>query len=176
MAQKNEIAVQSQTRYLQNISNPISREFKTDVLKMSAKDLANFVIDSKPPSIWKLFKKDEERTIDTLMLMLIQFQDFYNCKFKMSKEQLSETCFYIVTQLRHFNYYDIGICFKKAKMNTKVYDRIDGGMILELLTLHDIERTANIVNRREQDKSQQNAEWSSLSERSSVQRLKDYLK
>ena len=34
MEQKKEIAVASQTRYLQNISNPISDVFKLDVLKM----------------------------------------------------------------------------------------------------------------------------------------------
>jgi len=175
MEQKNEIAVQSQMRYLQNISNPIGAKFKNDVLKMNMDNLVQFVLQSKPASIYKEYNQNQEKTIDILMLMIIQFQDFYNCKNKMNKEQLTETAHYIVTQLRHLNYYDIAMCFKKVKMTEKVYDRIDGGMVLEWLTKHDIERTGMIVLKREQEKAQHNADWGSLKDRTSEQKLKDFL-
>jgi len=173
---KNQVAVASQTRYLQNIGNPIGKEFKVDVLKMNTQDLVKFVLESKPKSIHKLYKEDGEKTIDTLMLMLIQFQDFYNCKNKMNKGQLADTCWYIVSQLRHLNYYDIALCFKNVRMTEKIYDRIDGGMILEWLTKHDIERTGMIVQEREKQKAQNNAEWSALGDRTSELTLKKYLK
>ena len=166
MAKQNQVAIVSQTRYLQNISNPIGQDFRLDVLKMKKKDLVSFVLESKPTTIYKLYKENEEKTADIIMLMLIQFQDFYNCKSKMDKIQLLETAHIIIQQFKHFNYYDIGIALKEAKLKEKIYDRIDGGMILEYL----------IVTERENQKAQQNGEWSALSERSSVQRLKDYLR
>lgn len=176
MEQQNQIAIVSHKRYLQNINNPIGQEFRLDVLKMNANKLVSFILESKPTSIFALFKQDEEKTADIIMLMLIQFQDFYNCKGKMDKIQLLETSHIIIQQFRHFNYYDIGLALKEAKMREKIYDRIDGGMILEYLTYHDINRTGLIVTERQKQKSQQDAEWSALGERSSVQKLKDFLK
>tara|TARA_R110001599_G_scaffold347011_1_gene572904 strand:+ start:31091 stop:31591 length:501 start_codon:yes stop_codon:yes gene_type:complete len=163
-------------RYLQNISNPISKGFKIDVLKMNMDKLVEFTLESKPPSIFKQFKEEEEKTIDIVSLMLIEFQDFYNCKGKMNKGQIVETAYLICQHFRHFNYYDIALCFKNAKMNEKIYDRVDGGMIMEWLTLHDINRTGLVVTEREKVKAQNNAEWSALGERSSVQKLKQFLK
>jgi len=176
MGKENQVAVASQKKYSINISRPISKEFNLDVLKMKPADLVQFVLREKPSSIHKLWREDAERTIDTIMVMLIQFQDFFNCKSKMGKGQLADTAMYIVTQLRHLNYYDIALCFKEAKMTEKIYDRIDGGMILEWLTRYDIDRTGMIVAEREKQKAQQNGEWSALGDRTSVQRLKDYLK
>jgi len=143
---------------------------------MNTQDLVEFVIQNKPASIYKLYKEDGEKTIDILMLMLIQFQDFYNCKNKMDKGQLADTCWYIVTQLRHLNYYDIALCFKNARMNEKIYDRIDGGMILEWLTRYDIERTGLIVQEREKERAVHNANWGELADRVSETTIKDYLK
>ena len=65
---------------------------------------------------------------------------------------------------------------KVAKINEKIYDRIDGGMILEWLMKHDIKRTGLIINEREKQKTKQNSEWANLSERSSIQKLKDFLR
>ncbi|QDP57722.1 MAG: hypothetical protein Unbinned6486contig1001_37 [Prokaryotic dsDNA virus sp.] len=160
---------------MQNISNPISADFKTDILKMDMNKIVGFVLQSKPASIYKEYKQNQEKTIDIMMLMLIQFQDFYNCKSKMNKEQLQETAHFIVQNFRHLNYYDIGLCFKNAKLNAKVYDRIDGGMILEWLTSYDINRTGMIIQYREQEKSKQNGEWSALSERTSELTRKKWL-
>ena len=120
MEKQNQIAIVSHQRYLQNISNPISEDFRLDVLKMNDKNLVSFILDTKPVSIYKLHKKEQEKTTDIIMLMLIQFQDFYNCKTKMDKIQLLETSNIIIQQFRHFNYYDIGYALKQAKMNHKI--------------------------------------------------------
>ena len=94
----------------------------------------------------------------------------------MEKHQLEETAYLITQKFGHFNWYDISMCLKLAKINEKIFDRIDGGMILEWLVRYDITRTGMIVTEREKQHSQNNSNWSSLSERSSVQRLKDFLK
>ncbi len=165
---------------LQNIDDnffaPMHPSFNKDVLKLDMNGIIKIALEEKPISIYKSYKIAEEKTIDMIMLMLIQFQNFYNCKSKMEKVQLEETAYMIVQNFRHLNYYDIGMCLKQAKLHTKVYDRIDGGMILELLTNYDINRTGMIVNEREKQKAQQNAEWSGLGERSSEITIKDLLK
>jgi hypothetical protein len=165
---------------LQNIDDnffaPMHPSFNKDVLKLDMNGIIKIALEEKPISIYKSYKIAEEKTIDMIMLMIIQFQNFYNCKSKMEKVQLEETAYMIVQNFRHLNYYDIGMCLKQAKLHTKVYDRIDGGMILELLTSYDINRTGMIVNEREKQKAQQNAEWSGLGERSSEITIKDLLK
>lgn len=176
MEQKREVVVALQRKYLQNITNPISEDFKIDVLKMNMYKLVSFVLESKPISIHKSYKIEEEKTIDIIMLMLIQFQDFYNCKSKMGKSQLMETAHIIIQQFKHFNYYDIGLALKDAKMREKIYDRVDGGMILEYLKHHDVNRTGLIIDEREKQKTLQNGEWSALSERSSFQTMRTFLK
>ena len=155
---------------------PIHPEFNKQILKMKMNDIVSIALNDKPSSLTKQMKLDQEKTIDIIMLLLIKFQDFYNCKSKMEKHQLEETAYLITQRFGHFNWYDISMCLKLAKMNEKVFDRIDGGMILEWLVRYDITRTGMIVTEREKQHSQYNSNWSTLSERSSVQRLKDFLK
>lgn len=155
---------------------PIQPEFNKQILKMKMNDIVSIALEQKPPSLTKQMKMEEEKTIDIIMLLLIKFQDFYNCKSKMEKHQLEETAYLITQKFGHFNWYDISMCLKLAKINEKIFDRIDGGMIMEWLVKYDITRTGMIVTEREKQHSQNNSNWSTLSERSSVQRLKDFLK
>jgi len=157
------------------ILSPIQPEFNKQVLKLKMNDIVSIALNTKPPSLTKQMKLEEEKTIDIIMLMLIKFQEFYNCKNKMEKFQLEETAYLITQKFGHFNWYDIGMCLKLAKMNEKVFDRIDGGMILEWFVRYDINRTGMIVTEREKQHSQHKSNWSTLSERTSVQKLKDFL-
>lgn len=159
-----------------NLLSPMQPEFNKQILKMKMNDIVSIALEQKPPSLTKQMKIEEEKTIDIIMLLLIKFQDFYNCKSKMEKHQLEETAYLITQRFGHFNWYDISMCLKLAKMNEKIFDRIDGGMILEWLVRYDITRTGMIVTEREKQHSQNNSNWSTLSERSSVQRLKDFLR
>ena len=63
-----------------------------------------------------------------------------------------------------------------AKMQEKIYDRIDGGMILGWLDKYDLTKTDLIVLERQKQKTKQDSEWSGLGERTSIQKLKDFLK
>jgi len=94
----------------------------------------------------------------------------------MDKNQLEETAYMIVEKFSYFNYYDIAMCLKLAKMNEKVFDRIDGGMIFEWLVRYDITRTGMIVTEREKQQSLHNSNWSRLAERTSEITKKDWLK
>lgn len=94
----------------------------------------------------------------------------------MNREQVEETAYIIIERFRGLNYVDIGMCLKLSKMNEKIYDRIDGGMILEWLDKYDSTKTDLIVLERQKQKTKQDSEWSALGERTSIQKLKDFLK
>ena len=157
------------------LMSPIQSGFNLQVLSMSMKDIVNIALVDKPVSLFKSYKQEEEKTIDILMLMLLKFQDFFNCKSKMDKSQLVETAHLVIHKFRHLNFYDIGMCLKEAKMNEKIYDRIDGNMILEWLMKYDITRTGMIVTKRQEQDRQNNNDCKNLAERTSIQTLKDFL-
>lgn len=158
------------------ILSPMQPEFNKQILKMKMNDIVSIALEQKPPSLKKQYMLEEEKTIDIIMLLLIKFQNFYNCKNKMDKNQLEETAYMIVEKFSYFNYYDIAMCLKLAKMNEKVFDRIDGGMIFEWLVRYDITRTGMIVTEREKQQALHNSSWSRLAERTSEMTRKDWLK
>tara|TARA_R110002020_G_scaffold378135_1_gene589192 strand:+ start:152 stop:649 length:498 start_codon:yes stop_codon:yes gene_type:complete len=159
-----------------NILSPVNPKFNRHILKMKMNDVVELQLNSPPISLFKSFKENEEMSIDILMLMMLKFQDFFNCKSKMNKEQVEETAYLIVQRFRGLTYVDIGMCLKLSKMNEKIYDRIDGNMIIGWLEKYDATKTNMIVLERQKQKTKQDSEWSALGERSSVQKLKDYLK
>lgn len=157
------------------IMSPVNSGFNLQVLKLKMSDIVEIALVHKPKSIYKAYLEQEEMTIDIMKLMLIQFQDFYNCKSKMNDAQLTESAYLICQQYRHFNYYDIGMCLKVAKTSEKLYDRIDGGLILEWLKKYEINRDRLIIQEREKSKSKEDSEWSGLGDRSSEISLKSFL-
>ena len=157
------------------IMSPVDTGFNIQVLKLKMTDIVDIALVHKPKTLYRQFLDNEEMTIDIVKLMLIQLQDFYNCKSKMTDAQLTESAYLICGEYRHFNYYDIGMCLKLAKTREKVYDRVDGGMVLNWLKQFDIDRNNLIMIERQNQKAKQDGEWSSLGDRSSVVSLKSFL-
>ena len=159
-----------------NILSPVNPKFNRNILKMKMNDVVELQLNDPPISLYKSYKENEEKTVDILMLMMLKFQDFYNCKSKMNREQVEETAFLIIERYRGLNFVDIGMCLKLAKMQEKIYDRIDGGMILGWLDLYDGTKTNLIVLERQKQKTKQESEWSALGERTSQISLKDWMR
>ena len=159
-----------------NILSPVNPKFNRNILKMKMNDVVELQLNDPPVSLYKSYKENEEKTVDILMLMMLKFQDFYNCKSKMNREQVEETAFLIIERYRGLNFVDIGMCLKLAKMQEKIYDRIDGGMILGWLDLYDGTKTNLIVLERQKQKTKQESEWSALGERTSQISLKDWMR
>ena len=159
-----------------NILSPVNPKFNRNILKMKMNDVVELQLNNPPVSLYKSYKENEEKTVDILMLMMLKFQDFYNCKSKMNREQVEETAFLIIERYRGLNFVDIGMCLKLAKMQEKIYDRIDGGMILGWLDLYDKTKTNLIVLERQKQKTKQESEWSALGERTSQISLKDWMR
>lgn len=159
-----------------NILSPVNPKFNRHILKMKMNDVVKLQLNSPPISLFKSFKENEEMSIDILMLMMLKFQDFFNCKSKMNKEQVEETAYLIVQKFRGLTYVDIGMCLKLSKMNEKIYDRIDGNMIIGWLEKYDATKTNMIVLERQKQKTKQDSEWSALGERTSELSMKDWMK
>tara|TARA_R100001377_G_scaffold80161_1_gene58825 strand:- start:2352 stop:2891 length:540 start_codon:yes stop_codon:yes gene_type:complete len=165
-----------QTKSSVSTINPLSPVFKKSILKANFSDVVKTILNDKPPTIYRSYKDNEEKAIDILILMLIQFQDFYNCKRVMDKEQLTEIAYMISEEYRHLNYIDLAFCLKRVKAKEKIFDRIDGGLIMGWLRDYDKERTSKILQERQKQKTKEDSEWSGLGDRSSLISLKQYMR
>jgi hypothetical protein len=87
----------------------------------------------------------------TLSIMLDQVQTFFNITVPMSAPQIAITCDLILERFGNYKIQDFQICFRKAMAGDygKLYNRIDGAIILEWLNTYDKERTEEIVKLRE---------------------------
>ena len=113
--------------------------------------------ETLPPSMIKLQQTNSpERIADEIVLIMLEFQNFYNVKTKLDEYQLYDIAFMIMEEYRHLNLLDIGILFKYAKLGKygKVYDRIDGGMVLEWVKQYEMDRTNMIITKRENEHAQ----------------------
>ena len=151
------------------------RAFKMQVLKMSTRDLAHIILDHKPKSLSKLAKENgDEKLTDLISLHIIEVLEWFNVKNSMSDNQILDAAFMLYNEFKHYNMYDIGVCFKQGKTGKygKVYDRIDGGVLFEWLRLYDIDRTGNIVTIRQNQDAEHKRHFR---ERSSEMSLRDFL-
>lgn len=88
-----------------------------------------------------------------LSILLDQVQLFFNVSVPMSPAQISITCDLILERFGNYKIQDFQICFRKAMAGDygKLYNRIDGAIILEWLNTYDNERTEEIVKLRERE-------------------------
>lgn len=74
---------------------------------------------------------------------IVDLVEFFNVGKSMSEAQVVQTVNLILETYILYKPEDFALCFKKAKMGAfgKVYDRIDGAVILEWLAAYDQGRT-----------------------------------
>ena len=114
-------------------------------------------MENMPSSLLKLSTSgNPEHVADEVVLIMLEFQNFYNVKSKLDEFQLYDIAYMIMEEYRHLNLLDIGILFKYAKLGRygKVYDRIDGGMVLEWVSQYERNRCEMIISNRESEHSQ----------------------
>ena len=150
-------------------------EYYVQVGKHNLQTAVDLQLSNPPVSINRLSKINEEDTIDEICLIILDLTKWFNVKNNISETQLYSLASMIMNEYKHLNLLDLGICFKFAKLGKygKVYDRLDGGLILEWLNRYDADKTEIIVNRR----LQQNNEYKGdNTTRSSETTLKKALK
>jgi hypothetical protein len=124
-------------------------------------------METLPPSLLKLqVNGNPENVADEIVLIMLEFQNFYNVKSKLDEYQLYDIAYMIMEEYRHLNLLDIGILFKYAKLGKygKVYDRIDGGMVLDWVSQYEKARCEIIISNRESEHSQTKVEGTRTSE------------
>ena len=155
------------------LDNP--RAFKMQVLNLDEQSLAHVILKHKPTSLQKIAKEQgNEKVVDLISILIIEVLEWFNVKNSMTDTQIVDASYMIYNDFKHFNLYDIGLCFNQGKTCKygKVYDRIDGGILFEWLTRYDIDRTGNIVTIREQENA---LHKQAFRERSSETTIKDFL-
>lgn len=131
--------------------------------------------DSKPVSIGKLYKKSKDLLLDEVALIILDLCNFYNVKNNLTERQLMDVSYMIVSDYKHLNLLDLGLCFNEVKRSKrgKIYDRIDGGMIMDWIRTYEHERTEAIVSYRKRESDLHKGD---NSERSSETTLGKFLK
>jgi len=157
-------------------SSPIL--FKKQVSALNELKIVDMVLaeDNQQKSLILLSKENHTLLIDEICLLIIDLQKFFDTKRSMDEEQIVEIAEMIVGEYRNLYVLDLAFCFKQGKLGKygKVYDRLDGGIILDWVREWDNKRVNMIIDRRESE-HRQHKSWGGGGSRSSEQTLKNYL-
>lgn len=120
------------------------------------------VFDESTPSLATLSKyQSEALAIGILCKLIGDTCDFFNVGGNMTDAQIQQTAIMIIDSYHWFNVYDFTLCFKngKAFKYGKLYDRLDGAVLLEWLAKYNEERlgAAQLHNQRKSREQKQKA-------------------
>ena len=103
------------------------------------------------PSITRLCKENKEICTNEIALLLAETNKFFNVKNGLSEEMIYDIADLIISEYKHYTMYDIGLCFKMAKLGRfgKVYERLDGGTVMDWLNSYEIQRDKAIIRNAE---------------------------
>ena len=127
--------------------------FKKQILLLNERQMLNEIMkeDREIQSISRIRKEDPERALDEISLLIIDLQKFFDTKRKLGEDQIYETSALILSEYSWLTLYEIAFCFKEGKLGKygKVYDRLDGSIILEWLKAWDQRRTELVVSEQQ---------------------------
>lgn len=120
------------------------------------------------PSINKLSRINKEGLLDEVVLLLIQTDKFFNVKNGLTEDALYDIADLIMSEYKHYTMLDLGLCFKMAKIGRfgKVYERLDGGVVMDWMCQYEIQRDKAIIrnaqdehNRTKESAFREKTEW-----------------
>lgn len=88
------------------------------------------------------------------MHALKEVRDFFNVGKNMTNPQISITAELIVARFWYFKIEDVKCCFRRAMMREKLFDRLDGNIIIGWLQEYDDERTEEAMRISDQKATQ----------------------
>lgn len=86
-----------------------------------------------------------------LTIALCEICDFFNVGKNMNSNQIAITVDIIIENFGHLKLEEIKYCFRRAMMREKLFDRLDGNIILGWLREYDNERTDAAITLSEED-------------------------
>lgn len=109
------------------------------------------MVASRTPTLAKI--KNEISLADARALLSIavcEVCDFFNVGKNMSDTQVAITVDLILEEYWYLKLEEIKYCFRRAMRREKLYDRLDGNIIMGWLEQYDAERTEEAVRLSEQ--------------------------
>jgi hypothetical protein len=108
------------------------------------------------PSINVLSRANEDVCRDEIVLLLIETNKFFNVKNGLDEETLYDVADLILSEYKHHTMYDLGLCFKMAKLGRfgKVYERLDGGVVMDWMKQYEKQRDKSIIRNAEDKHAQ----------------------
>lgn len=112
------------------------------------------------PSISRLCKINEEATRDEICLLLVETNKFFSVKNGLNEDIVYDVADLILAEYKNFTMYDLGLCFKMAKLGRfgKVYERLDGGIIMDWIYQYAKQRDKAIIRNAEDEHSRTKAD------------------
>lgn len=113
------------------------------------------MVRAQTPTIAKIKNEASETDARALLyIALCEVCDFFNVGKNMNDTQIAMTADLIIEQFWYFKLEEIKFCFRRAMMREKLYDRLDGNIIIGWLREYDAERTEEAVRISEQKDSE----------------------
>jgi hypothetical protein len=103
-------------------------------------------------AIASISKQTDEFQTNALLYFIVEdLVNFFNVKMTMDVEQINQTVALLREEYYHFSIEDLKLCFSNAKKGHygKLYDRIDGAVILDWLHEYDRQRTLKFIEYNE---------------------------
>lgn len=113
------------------------------------------MVSAQTPTLAKI--KNEVSLADVRALLSIaicEVCDFFNVGKNMNDTQIAVTADLILERFWYFHLEEIKYCFRRAMMYERVFDRLDGNMILNWLAEYDVVRTEEAMRISEREESQ----------------------
>lgn len=107
--------------------------------KLPALQSINEIVSLQPAGISAIKKEYGETVLKAFLTeLLIDFCNFFNVKSNMTEEQVMQTVDLIIANYYYLSLEDFKICFNNGKLgrNIKIYDRIDGSIIFNMIENH----------------------------------------
>lgn len=109
--------------------------FKKQVREISIRDYHLDRIEGKKKhkTIEIMVRENTQRVKDEISLLIIDLMGFFNVKYSMDKDMIEDVVEMLITEYRNLTIFDVALCFREVKVGRygKIYDRLDGGMIME---------------------------------------------
>lgn len=113
---------------------------------------ASTMVAAQTPTLAKIKNEASETDARALLYIAIcEVCDFFNVGKNMNDAQIALTVDLIIEQFWYFKLEEIKYCFRRAMMREKLFDRLDGNIILGWLREYDAERTEEAMRISEQE-------------------------
>lgn len=113
------------------------------------------MVAAQTPTLAKI-KNSASRTDARALLSIAicELCDFFNVGKNMNDTQIALTADLILEQYWYLHLEEVKYCFRRAMLREKLFDRLDGNIILGWLAAYDTERTAEAMRLSEQEDSE----------------------